>query len=71
MKQHLMYQKSDYQRTQLNSNDVKIGIESSAYGRRVQKEHVRLFIKWSRILFDPCLFLQEEHLKTQACQYKV
>ena len=69
MKQHLMYQKSDYQCTQLDSNDVKIGIQSSAYGRRVQKEHVRPFVRWSQSIFDPCLFLEKEHLKTQAREY--
>lgn len=66
VKQHLMYQKTDHQRTQLNSNDVEIGIESGAYGGWIQKEHVRPFIGRPRGILEACLFLQEEHLGIQA-----
>jgi len=66
VKQHLVHQKPDHQRTQLNSDDVEIGIESGAYGRWIQKEHVRPFIGRARGIFDACLFLQEEHLGIQT-----
>jgi len=61
-----VHQKPDYQRAQLDPNDVEIGIESGAYSGRIQKEHVRPLVGRARGILDPRLFLQEEHLKTQA-----
>lgn len=66
MQEHLVYQKTDHQGPQLHPNDVEIGIECGAHGRWVQKKHVRSFVGRSRRILNARLFLQEEHLRTEA-----
>lgn len=66
MEQHLVHQEADHQRAQLDPNDVEIGIESGAYGGRIQEEHVGPFVGRPRGILEARLFLQEEHLRTQA-----
>lgn len=66
MQEHLVHQKPDHQGAQLHPNDVEIGIERSAYGGRVQEEHVRPLVGRPRRILDARLFLEEEHLKTKA-----
>lgn len=61
-----MHQKPDHQGAQLHSNDIEVGIERGAYGRRVQEEHVRPLVGRPRRILEARLFLQEEHLRTEA-----
>lgn len=64
MKKHLVDQEADNQRSQLNSNDIKIGIECGTHRGWIQKENVGPVVGSSRSIFA-ALFLQEEHLKRQ------
>lgn len=64
MKKHLMDQKPNNQGSELNSNDIKVGIECGSHRGWIQKENVGSVVRSSRSIFG-ALFLQEEHLKAQ------
>lgn len=70
MEKHLVDEEADDQRSELYSNDIKIGIERGANRGRVEKENVGSVVGSSRTIVFAALFLHEEHLKTTTRSFK-